>query len=178
MIKRVRLHDKDFELLIAQDKIIKAIANIAQEIDKDFEGQEPVFLCVLNGSFIFAADLVRILKINGTTSFVKITSYDSDKSSGTVRQLIGLNEDLNGKQVIVIEDVVDSGLTLKWLVEDLKTKGASSVHVAALLFKPEANEQKVKADYIGFNIKNDFVVGYGLDYNGLGRNLKDIYKLM
>ena len=176
MTKHVRLHDKDFSLFISSDKILKAVNKIAQAIDVDYEGKEPVFLCILNGSFIFSADLVREVKINGLTSFVKIASYESDKSTGKIRQLIGLNEELKGKDIIIVEDIVDSGLSVLWLKEELGKMKVSSIKIAALLFKPETCVKEAKPDYIGFNIKKEFVVGYGLDYNGLGRNLKEIYK--
>ena len=161
---------------ISRSRVCSSIDRIAERINSDYKGKEILFLAVLNGSFMFAADLVRRVKPLCHISFVKVTSYRGDSSEGIVRELIGLKEDLNGKHVILIEDIVDTGFTLEHIVNQIKTNySPASVAVASLLFKPQAYRKSIIIDYIGLEIPNDFVVGWGLDYNGYGRNLEDIY---
>jgi hypoxanthine phosphoribosyltransferase len=173
----MKIKDRDFLILLKEDQIRLRIIEIAREINKDYSKKQPLFISVLNGAFIFAADLVREVTLNSTISFIKLSSYNDTSSSGKIKELIGLNEKLFKKDIIIIEDIVDSGFTLEYLFEQLLALGPSSVEVAALLVKPDSLKANVNIKYTGFRIPNNFVVGYGLDYNGLGRNLKDIYFL-
>ncbi len=175
MSQLITIKDKQFKPYIGAQKIQEAVGNIAQKINSELHNDFPIFLVVLNGSFMFAADLLREVTIPCEISFIKLSSYSGTSSSGTVSELIGLNEDLNGRTVVIVEDIVDSGNTLEKLMGSLsKTK---QIKVATALFKPEAYKKKHNIDYVGITIKNEFVVGYGLDYDGQGRNLKDIYIL-
>jgi hypoxanthine phosphoribosyltransferase len=176
-MQTVTLHDKTFELFIAEQTINEAILALAQQINKDYEGKNPLFLGILNGSFLFAADLFRLIEGNAEVSFLKMASYQGTATTGKISELIGLNEDLCNRHVIIIEDIVDTGITLEKIMNDLLTKKPASIAVATLLFKPAAYQKSIPVNYIGIKVANDFLVGYGLDYNGLGRNLKEIYKL-
>jgi len=173
----VTLKDKQFKPYISSEKILAAVKQVAEKINSDLAGESPVFLAVLNGSFMFASDLMKEINLNCEISFVKLASYYGTTSSGTVTELIGLNQDLTGKTVVILEDIVDTGNTLEKLIELLNTKKVKSFKIAAAFFKPTAYTKTIKVDYIGIEIPNDFVVGYGLDYDGLGRNLKDVYVL-
>jgi hypoxanthine phosphoribosyltransferase len=173
----MKIKDKDFVILLKEEQIRQRVTEIAGEINKHYSKRQPIFISVLNGAFIFAADLMREIKLNSTISFIKLSSYNDTASSGTIKELIGLNEKLFKKDVIIIEDIVDSGFTLSYLVDQLSGLGPASLEVASLLVKPESMKAAVNIRYIGFRIPSDFVVGYGLDYNGFGRNLKDIYFL-
>lgn len=175
MSQLITIKDKQFKPYISAPAIHEAVKNIAKKINAELTNDFPIFLVVLNGSFMFAADLLREVTIPCEISFIKLSSYSGTSSSGNVSELIGLNEDLSGRTVVVVEDIVDSGNTLEKLMSALsKTK---QIKVAAALFKPEAYKKKHDIDYVGLTIKNEFVVGYGLDYDGQGRNLKDIYIL-
>jgi hypoxanthine phosphoribosyltransferase len=172
----VRLGDKVFVPYLPEDKIAAAVKSVAQKINSDYTGKSPLFLVVLNGSFLFAADLLRAIDSDGCeVSFVKFSSYAGTESTGKVKELIGLNERLDGRDVIIVEDIVDTGNTIVQMMDDLLKRNPASVRIAALLFKPEAYKKHIKIDYVGMEIPNAFIVGYGLDYDGLGRNLKDIY---
>jgi hypoxanthine phosphoribosyltransferase len=173
----LQLHDLTFSPFISEETIDRAIARIAQELKRDFNGKEPLFIGVLNGSFMFAADLLKKLDFPLHISFVKVASYEGTKSSGTVSELIGLKEDISGQTVVLLEDIIDTGNTLEELYEALQKKGVAKTKIATLLYKPKAYTKKIPIDYVGLEIPNDFVVGYGLDYDGLGRNLPAIYKL-
>lgn len=173
----VTLKDKQFKPYISSEKILAAVKEVAKKINSDLTGESPVFLAVLNGSFMFAADLMKEINLNCEISFVKLASYHGTTSSGTITELIGLNQDLTGRTVIVIEDIVDTGNTLEKLAEILNNKKVKSFKIATAFFKPTAYTKNIKVDYVGMEIPNDFVVGYGLDYDGLGRNLKDVYVL-
>jgi len=173
----VTLKDKQFKPYISFEKILEAVKKVAEKINSDFAGESPVFLAVLNGSFMFASDLMKEIRLNSEISFVKLASYHGTTSSGTVSELIGLSQDLNGRSVIIVEDIVDTGNTLEKLAELLTAKKVKEYKVATAFFKPSAYTKKIKVDYAGLEIPNDFVVGYGLDYDGLGRNLKDVYVL-
>ena len=163
---------------LTEEKIAAAVKVVAAKINEDYKGKNPLFLVILNGSFLFAADLVRAIDSEGCeVSFVKFSSYEGTESSGKVKELIGLNERLDGRDVIIVEDIVDTGTTIVQMMDDLMKRNPASVRIAALLFKPEAYKKHLKIDYVGMEIPNAFIVGYGLDYNGLGRNLKDIYVL-
>ena len=173
----VQVHDRKFKPFISSSRIAARIEEISEQINNDLKGDELLFIGVLNGSFMFIADLFRRIKLDAEISFLKLSSYDGLESSGNIRRLIGLNEDIRGKTVVVIEDIIDTGQTLEGIVEDLNEKGAGSIKVVTLLLKPDAYEGSYKIDYVGFEIPNDFVVGYGLDYDGFGRNLDSIYSL-
>ncbi|MDX2414687.1 MAG: hypoxanthine phosphoribosyltransferase [Bacteroidales bacterium] len=173
----IRVLDKSFREFIGRDEIARRVKDMGEKISTELEGKELLFIGVLNGSFMFAADLYRKIELPSQISFLKLSSYDGMESTGNVRRLIGLNEDLRGKTVVVIEDIIDSGRTLQGIISDLNERGADNIKVATLLFKPDAYKGTYDIDYIGFEIPNDFVVGYGLDYDGFGRNLPSIYTL-
>jgi hypoxanthine phosphoribosyltransferase len=177
MDRCITIKDKQFRLYITRDKISEAVRNIAININEQLANEDPVFLVILNGSFIFAADLLRELSIPCEVSFIKVSSYSGTESTGMVNELIGLTENLNGRTVVIVEDIVDSGETLEKLVSILQKMNVKQVKVATALFKPGSYRKNVKVDYCALNIGNDFVVGYGMDYNGQGRNLKDIHVL-
>ncbi|WP_291399756.1 hypoxanthine phosphoribosyltransferase [Daejeonella sp.] len=174
---KIEIDDKHFELLFEYEQIKKRIRLLAIQLNIDFEDKIPVFLGVLNGSFIFLADLIKEIDISSEITFVKVSSYEGDKSSGKIKEEIGLQMSLKDRDVIIVEDIVDSGKTLEYLLKMVEKQMPASVNVCSLLLKP--NSLKVELDeitYVGFEIPDEFVVGYGLDYKGLGRNLKDIYK--
>ena len=173
----VTLHDKQFKPYIMADAIHERVLQVAGNLSADLKDSFPLFLVVLNGSFIFAADLVKMLKFPCEISFVKLASYHGTGSTGTVNEIIGLTENVENRTIVIIEDIVDTGTTLAKLHDLLKDKKAKQIKTATLLFKPMAYKKNIPVDYICMEIPNDFVVGYGLDYNGLGRNLKDIYVL-
>jgi len=150
---------------------------IATEINRDYNGSSPVFVAVLNGSFMFAADLLKLIKLPCSISFTKLSSYQGTESTEKVQTLIGINEDITAKKIIILEDIIDTGITLNSFMNSLKKHQPAEIKIATLLFKPDAFKKDFKIDYIGMHIPNDFIVGYGLDYNGFGRNLPDIYKL-
>ncbi len=178
MESTIRVKDKDFGIFIKSDTINAAIDKIAKQINKDVKDENPLFLVILNGAFMFAGDLLKRVNINCNISFVKLASYAGTRSTNQVQELIGLNEEIKGRSVIIIEDIIDTGKTLEVLLELLKAKGAEKVRLAALLFKPEAFRCNYHIDYIGMEIPNDFIVGYGLDYDGYARNYPDIYKIV
>jgi hypoxanthine phosphoribosyltransferase len=173
----VKIKDKEFISMISAEKIQARVKEIASEINSEYHGKQPLFLGVLNGAFLFMADLFKNIDLQCEITFIKVTSYLGTNSSGQVKNLIGLNENISGRDVIVVEDIVDTGDTMKYLLDELKKQNPASVKLATILFKPEALRQDVKPDYVGFEIPSAFVVGYGLDYDGLGRNLNDIYVL-
>ena len=174
----IKVHDKSFETYLSEETIQQRVKEMAATISKDYDGRKPLFISILNGSFMFAADLFKHLAIEAEICFIKLASYKGMKSSGKVVTSIGLEEDLFGKEVIIVEDIVDTGKTLHNFLPKLVHQQPKSLKIAALLHKPEAMEYPLKLDYIGFEIPNKFVVGYGLDYDGLGRNLKEIYQLV
>lgn len=177
MSQLITIKDKQFKPYISQQKIAETVRGLAGKIDSDLRNEFPLFLAVLNGSFMFAADLLKEVTIPCEISFVKVSSYRGLQSSGQTEELIGLNENLEGRTVVIVEDIVDSGLTLETLHQILVKKGVKQIKTATILMKPDAYTKKYSVDYIGFRIPNDFVVGYGLDYDGLGRNLKEIHVL-
>lgn len=178
-MKRVKLWDKEFEISVPNADIQAAITRIADEMKTDLEGKEVLFICILNGAFMFAAELMKELELNDAEiSFLKLASYSGLNSTGEVKELIGLNEVITGRTVVILEDIVDSGHTIKGVIQQLIEKGAKEVRVATLLFKPDALKVDIKLDYIGLEIPNDFIVGFGLDYDRRGRNYKDIYTLV
>lgn len=176
---KVTLHDKTFRTLFPYDEICEAIDKVAARINADFEGCEdiPVLLCVLNGSIMFTAELMKRLSFNCQIVSTKLTSYEGTSTTGNVKQAMGLTADISGRRVIVIEDIVDSGNTIVELKRILQEQGAAESRICTLLLKPDAYRKDIKLDYVAMEIPNDFIVGFGLDYDELGRNLKDIYVL-
>ncbi|MDD6853334.1 MAG: hypoxanthine phosphoribosyltransferase [Prevotella sp.] len=177
-MSRVTIKDKTFETSIPEAEIQKRVKAVADRINSDFQGRVPVLLSVLNGSFVFAADLMRYLNIECEISFVKMASYEGTSSTGKVRKLIGVNTDLKGRDVIIVEDIVDTGVTMKNMLGMLKEYEPSSLHICTLLVKPEKLTVPLNIEYCAIEIPNDFIVGYGLDYDQLGRNLRDIYTVV
>ncbi len=175
---RVRLHDKEFEPFIPEEELSTAIQGVADALLKEYDGKRPLFLGVLNGSFHFAAELLQRLPIECEISFVKVASYHGTRSTGTVSQLIGLNEKIEGRHVVVLEDIVDTGHTIRHIMDILAERHPASVAVATMLFKPAAYKQDIPITHAAMRIPNDFVVGSGLDHDGLGRNLRGIYKIV
>ncbi len=174
----INVHDKTFEIYLAEETILQRVKEMAIQINNDYAGKRPLFIAILNGSFMFASDLFKQLSIEAELCFIKLASYKGMKSSGKVVTSIGLEEDLFGKDVVIVEDIVDTGKTLHKFLPKLMHQQPNSLKIAALLHKSEATAYPIKLDYIGFDIPNKFVVGYGLDYDGLGRNLKEIYQLV
>ncbi|WP_025799817.1 hypoxanthine phosphoribosyltransferase [Hoylesella saccharolytica] len=175
---RVKLKDKVFEISISEAEILQRIKVVAEKISKDMEGKNPLLLAVLNGSFIFAADLMRMLTIPCEISFVKLASYQGTTSTGVIKEVFGINEDISGRTVIIVEDIVESGLTIKRMIETLGTRNPESIHICTLLLKPERLTVPLNIEYVAIEIPNNFIVGYGLDYNQQGRNLRDIYTVV
>ena len=174
----IKVLDKTFVKFIPHSQILEAVKKIAGEINRDFEGKDPLFLAILNGAFMFTGELFQHLSMPCRVSFVKLASYMGTSSAGEVHQLIGLQENIAGHSVIVLEDIVDSGLTIKKLLNHLASLNPAEIKVASLFFKPDAYKSDFKIDYLGLSIPNDFVVGYGLDYNNYGRNYPDLYHLV
>jgi hypoxanthine phosphoribosyltransferase len=176
---QITLHDKIFSKYISSREITDAVKNVAGRISNDMNNENlPVFLSVLNGSFMFTSDLMKYIRFNCLLSFIKLSSYDGLSSKGTVRELIGLNFDLTGKTVIILEDIIDTGTTLEYLTGIISKHNPKQLKIATMLFKPETYTKNIKLDYTGIHVPNEFIVGYGLDYNGLGRNYPEIYKLV
>lgn len=174
----IKVKDKEFAISIPEERILTEVDRLAARLNRDLEGENPLFLCVLNGSFVFAADLFRRIDIPAEISFVKLASYEGTASTGKVKELVGLVEDITGRTVVVVEDIVDTGRTMQKLVADLKSRGPKAVHVCTLLLKPEKLQVDLDVEYVALEIPNDFIVGYGLDYDGYGRNLRDIYTVV
>ena len=177
-MQNIRVHDKEFEPYLTADTIAAKIAEMAGAINKDYACKKPLFIAILNGSFIFASDLFKSISIEAEICFIKLASYKGTKSSGHVITAIGLDTDIIDRHVIILEDIVDTGKTLSEFLPQLEHQQPASLVIAALLHKPDANVYPIKINYLGFSIPNKFVVGYGLDYDGLGRNIKEIYQLV
>jgi hypoxanthine phosphoribosyltransferase len=173
----INILDKTFVPFISRETIENRIAEMAALISKDYEGRHPLFVVVLNGAFLFASDLVKKIPLSCEITFIRFSSYSKTESTGVVRQIIGMEESLADRDIIVIEDIVDTGLTMEQLLKQLKNHAPKSVEIATLLHKPEALKTPLDMRYIGFEIENKFVVGYGLDYDGIGRNLDSLYVL-
>ena len=169
----VKIKDKTFKTSIPEEEIKARVKAVAQQISKDMEGKTPLLLGVLNGSFVFAADLMREMTIPCEISFVKLASYQGTTSTGKIKEVLGINENLAGRTVIIVEDIVESGQTMKQMIESLGTRNPASIHICTLFFKPDKLKEELSLDYVAFTIPDDFIVGYGLDYDGLGRELKD-----
>jgi hypoxanthine phosphoribosyltransferase len=176
-METILVKDKYFKKFIDASAIDRGVKEIADRINKDYKDKNPLFLCMLNGAFIFAADLLRKINCKCQVSFVKYSSYKGTSSKGEIKTMIGLNEELNGRNIIIVEDIIDTGLTMDHLLTGLKTHNPADVRIACFCFKPAAFKKSFKIDYLAMEIPNEFVVGYGLDYDGYGRNLPDIYKV-
>ncbi|MFN8244055.1 MAG: hypoxanthine phosphoribosyltransferase [Ferruginibacter sp.] len=173
----IQVLDKKFRPYITADEIRQQITRLAADINADYEGKRPLFIAILNGSFMFAADLFRELTIDAEICFIKLASYKGTKSTGNVITSIGLDEPLNDRHVVIVEDIVDTGKTLYEFLPQLQNQQPASLRIAALLHKPDALVHPLRIDYLGFSVPDKFLLGYGLDYDGLGRNLKEIYQL-
>ena len=174
-MKSIKIKDKEFVPMISEAEIKERVKAVAQQISKDMEGKNPLLLAVLNGSFVFAADLMREITIPCEISFVKLASYQGTTSTGKVKEVIGINEDLSGRTIIIVEDIVESGLTMKRMIESIGTRNPESVNICTLLLKPDRLKTDLDIKYVAFSIPNDFILGYGLDYDQQARGLKDIY---
>lgn len=174
----VKIKDKTFKTSIPEAQILERVKAVAERINTDMADKTPLLLAMLNGSFVFAADLMREITVPCEISFVKMSSYQGTSSTGKVKQLLGLNEDIKGRTVIIVEDIVESGLTLKTLLETLKEKEPADVQICTLLFKPDCLQVPLDIKYVAMEIPNDFILGYGLDYDQQGRNLRDIYTVV
>ena len=174
----IKILDKTFKTFIPESEIQKRVAAVAEKINHDMAGKNPLLLAVLNGSFIFAADLIRYLTIPCEISFVKLASYQGTASAGKIKEIIGINENLENRDVIIVEDIVDTGNTMKRMLETLGTRNPRSLHICTLLVKPGKLQVPLNIEYCAMEIPNDFIVGYGLDYDQQGRNLRDIYTVV
>ena len=174
----IQIKDKRFKTFIPEEQIMKEVARVADEINRDLSGTNPLFISVLNGSFMFTADLMKHLTMPCEVSFVKLASYEGTSSTGKVKELVGLGDDITGRTVVIVEDIVDTGVTMKHLLETLQAKNPKEIRIATLLLKPDKLKVDLNIHYIAMRIPNDFIVGYGLDYDGLGRNYRDIYTVI
>lgn len=174
----IDIGDKKFSLFIEEEKVLAAVKTIAEQLNRDFKGKPLLFVSVLNGSFMFTADLLKNINLNNAeVEFVKTSSYEGVSSAGNVDQLIGLNRSLTGRNVVILEDIVDTGNTLDRIYKLVQQQNPDKIKVATLFMKPDVYKKNIRLDYVGMEIENKFIVGYGLDYNGWGRNLKDVYQL-
>jgi hypoxanthine phosphoribosyltransferase len=176
--KLIRVHDKQFGLFIPEEQIQKVVSGIAEQMNRDLADKDPIFLGILNGAFMFASDLYKQLDFPCQITFLKLASYSGTQSTGSVKQLIGINLDLKDRFVVILEDIVDTGVTLETIIRQLSGYEPAEIRVATFLHKPEATVREVKLDYVGLEIPNDFILGYGLDYDGYGRNFREIYQLV
>ena len=174
----IQIQDKRFTISIPEEHILREVDRVASAISRDLAGKNPLFLSVLNGSFMFTADLMKRITIPCEISFVKLASYQGVSSTGTIKEVIGLNENITGRTVVIVEDIVDTGLTMQRLLETLGTRNPQEIHIATLLVKPDKLKVDLNIEYAAMHIPNDFIVGYGLDYDGLGRNYRDIYTVV
>ena len=165
-------------LSITEEEIQAAVRRVGEAINRDLADTNPLFICVLNGAFMFAGDLMKVVNFPCEITFVKLSSYEGIYTTGNVKEVIGLNESVVGRNVVVVEDIVDTGITMEKIIASLNAKGAKSIRVATFLQKPEALQRDIKVDYVAMKIPNQFIVGYGLDYDGYGRNLKEIYTVV
>lgn len=177
-MSRIKIHDRYFETSITHEEIVEAVKRVAAEINRDYAGKRPLLLGVLNGCFMFVAELMRNLEIECEISFVKLSSYQGTTTTGVVREVLGLTESLAGRDVIIVEDIVDTGYTMQRMIESLGTRNPASVQIASLFLKPARLQVPVNVKYSAFTIPDRFIVGYGLDYDGLGRNLPDVYDVV
>lgn len=177
-MSRIKIHDKEFEVSIPSEEILKEVKRVACEINRDYAGKRPILLCVLNGSFMFAADLMKNLNIECEITFVRLSSYQGTNTTGVVREVIGLSESITDRDVIIVEDIVDTGYTMQRMLETLGTHKPATLQIASLFLKPARLQVPVDVKYSAFTIPDRFIVGYGLDYDGLGRNLPDVYDVV
>jgi len=169
--------DKKFSLFLSENEISKGIKDVAASIRQDLKEKDPLFVCVLNGAFMFAADLLKQLDFPCEVSFIRLKSYDGTKTGGKVKEVYGLVDEIENRHVVILEDIIDTGYTMHGLIENMSRKNPASLRIATLLFKPEALQLAIMPDYAAIKIPNDFIIGYGLDYEGHGRNLRNIYKI-
>lgn len=174
----ITIKDKDFRISISQEEIQKAVKKVGEAINKDMFDKDPLFICVLNGAFMFAGDLMKVVDIPCEITFIKLSSYEGLYTTGTVKEVFGLNESVVDRNVVVVEDIVDTGITMEKIISSLQAKGAADIKVVTFLQKPDALKRDITVDYVAVKIPNEFIVGYGLDYDGYGRNLKDIYTVV
>jgi len=178
-MNRIKLHDKEFDIFIPYEKINEAVKKVAKEISEDLKGEDVLFICILNGSFMFTAELFKEIDLHEPeVTFLRLSSYEGTDTTGQVKKLIGLNEPVKGRTLVVLEDIIDTGITIFEVMKMLKQHNPKAVKIATLLLKPEKFGNKMPIDYVGMEIGNDFIVGFGLDYDQKGRNLKDIYKVV
>lgn len=177
-MEKLQVKDKTFAVSIPESELLKEVRRVAGEINRDFDGKEPIFMPVLNGAFMFAADLLKEITIPCEVSFIKLASYQGTQTTGTIREVIGLAKDITGRHVVIVEDIIDSGLTIARMIETLTAHNPASIAVCSCLVKPDALRVQVPIDYHCLDIPNDFILGYGLDYDGFGRNTRDIYTLV
>lgn len=177
-MKTIQVKDKTFTLSIPESEILRGVSQVAERINKDLDGKDPLFIAVLNGAFIFAADLFKRITIPCEISFVKLASYQGVSSTGKVKEIVGLNDDIKDRTIVIVEDIVDTGLTMQHLLESLGARQPKEIHIASLLVKEEKLKVDLNIEYKVLSIPNDFIVGYGLDYDGFGRNLADIYTVI
>ena len=174
----IRIKDKQFKTFITEERILKEVARVGEEINRDLADANPLFVSVLNGSFMFTADLMKHVNVPCEISFVKLASYAGTSSTGKVKELVGLNDDITGRTIVIVEDIIDTGLTMERLIETLKARNPKEIRIATLLVKPDKLKVDLDIKYIAMSIPNDFIVGYGLDYDGFGRNYRDIYTVI
>lgn len=174
----IRIKDKEFAISIPAAEIQKEVERVAGEINRDLKNENPIFLSVLNGSFMFTADLMRYIDIPSQISFIKLASYEGTSSTGVIKEVMGLSEDITDRTVVIVEDIVDTGFTMQRLLETLGTRRPKQIRIATLLVKPDKLKVELDIDYVAMRIPNDFIVGYGLDYDGYGRNYPDIYTVV
>lgn len=177
-MEKIKILDKQFRLSIPSSQIQAAIGQIAEKMNCDLAGQDVIFMGILNGSFMFASDLFKRIGVESQITFLKLASYQGTSSSGKVKRLIGINEDIQGKTVVILEDIVDTGITLKNIMKQLQGYEPAEIKIATLLLKPEVYDKTIPIDYVGIEIPNEFIVGYGLDYDGYGRNYENIYTVI
>lgn len=176
-MSKVKLKDKSFRISIPAEKIQKRIEELALEVNAEMKDKNPLFIVILNGAFLFASDLIKKINVDCEITFVRVASYDGTESTGKIRNMLGLHENVKDRNVIIVEDIVDRGETMQFLLSEINKFHPADIKVATLLFKPAALKYDIDLHYIGFEVPNDFLVGFGLDYDGLGRNLNDIYVL-
>lgn len=173
----IQVRDKQFELFLSEDMILKEIKRVAEDINRDLKDKNPLFICVLNGAFMFATDLMKCFNFPCEITFIRLKSYQGVKTDGKIKEVHGFVEDIKDRHVVIIEDIIDTGHTMNFLIQKMNENTPASLKIATLLFKPNALQTDIKPDYVALEIPNDFIVGYGLDYDGHGRNLKNIYKI-
>ena len=177
-METIQIKDRQFKMSIPENEIQQAVKSVAEQMNKDLDGANPLFICVLNGAFMFAGDLMKYFTLPCEITFIKLTSYAGLYTSGDVKEIMGLSESVINRNVVVVEDIVDTGITMDKILTSLNAKGAKSIKVATFLQKPDALQRDITVDYVAIKIPNDFIVGYGLDYDGYGRNLRDIYTVV